>query len=655
MKLLRTLWLAWMLCAVCAAGARQAAAHTALVPVSTPVMALLEDPQGTLALADAIAANRRFQPGSPNVGFTTSAYWMRFTVHNAGAEPMTWWFDTGNRTLQEVDVYQPDGHGGWHHVSAGSRLPFARRPLPTDTFVFPLAVAAGASADVYLRVRSTGFLGVALLPRLWTPSDYQRAAQADRRAWLTYLGMTASLGAFNLMLWVYLRERNYLLYVLSLASIVWAISSTAGGFGSAFQLFWPDAPGFEQCAWMLSQIPVTWLPVLFAFHLVDLYAKAPSWLRRVLWGVMAALTVDMVAMVALTVPQRPSLAPLLQGLYVMGWFLWLPVYPLVAYAVGREAWRGDRMARYFCVAYIPSIVMAAAISTQALRGLPPALAGMLWASAFELLVMALALADYLNHAHSEKINAQEALLDSTRRNEQELERKVLQRTLELNAEQKRTKELLYNILPVELAEELSATGQARPARHESATVLFTDFSGFTAVASTMPADRLVAELNEIFAAFDDITDECGVEKIKTIGDAYMAAAGLPKPCPDHAQRCVRAGLKMIAYIEQRNRGNPFKWTLRVGVHSGPVVAGVVGKRKYAFDIWGDTVNIASRMESSGVGMRVNVSAYTSALAGGEFDCEYRGKVAAKGKGEIDMYFIKNKYEHESSPDGTMAG
>jgi class 3 adenylate cyclase len=388
---------------------------------------------------------------------------------------------------------------------------------------------------------------------------------------------------------------------------------------------------------------------------VDLYAKAPSWLRRVLWGVMAALTVDMVAMVALTVPQRPSLAPLLQGLYVMGWFLWLPVYPLVAYAVGREAWRGDRMARYFCVAYIPSIVMAAAISTQALRGLPPALAGMLWASAFELLVMALALADYLNHAHSEKINAQEALLDSTRRNEQELERKVLQRTLELNAEQKRTKELLYNILPVELAEELSATGQARPARHESATVLFTDFSGFTAVASTMPADRLVAELNEIFAAFDDITDECGVEKIKTIGDAYMAAAGLPKPCPDHAQRCVRAGLKMIAYIEQRNRGNPFKWTLRVGVHSGPVVAGVVGKRKYAFDIWGDTVNIASRMESSGVGMRVNVSAYTSALAGGEFDCEYRGKVAAKGKGEIDMYFIKNKYEHESSPDGTMAG
>ncbi|WP_195763778.1 adenylate/guanylate cyclase domain-containing protein [Pseudoduganella rivuli] len=644
MKLLRTLWLAWLLCTACCASAQS------IVPAIVPDIALLEDPQGTLALADAIAAGNRFAPGSPSVGFTTSAYWMRFTVRNPGGEAMTWWFDTGNRTLQEVDVYQPDGRGGWLRMATGSRYPFAQRPLPTDTFVFPLTVAAGASTDVYLRVRSTGFLGVSLLPRLWTPSAYLQAAQADRRAWLTYLGMTASLGAFNLMLWVYLRERNYLLYVLTLASIVWAISSTAGGFGSAFQLFWPNSPGFEQCSWMLSQIPVTWLPVLFAFQLVDLHARTPR-LSRAIWGVITALTVAMVAMVVLTVLQRPSLAPLLQGLYVMGWFLWLPVYPLVAFAVGREAWRGDRMARYFCLAYIPSIVVAAAISTQALRGLPPALSNMLWASAFELLVMALALADYLNSEHQEKIGAQEALLDSTRRNEQDLERKVLQRTLELNAEQKRTKELLYNILPVELADELSATGQARPARHESATVLFTDFAGFTAVASTMPADRMVAELNEIFAAFDDITDECGVEKIKTIGDAYMAAAGLPKPCVDHAQRCVRAGLKMIAYIEQRNRRHPFKWTLRVGIHSGPVVAGVVGKRKYAFDIWGDTVNIASRMESSGEGMRVNVSAYTSDLAGGEFDCEYRGKVAAKGKGEIDMYFVRGARNAAVTMDG----
>jgi class 3 adenylate cyclase len=209
------------------------------------------------------------------------------------------------------------------------------------------------------------------------------------------------------------------------------------------------------------------------------------------------------------------------------------------------------------------------------------------------------------------------------------------------AANERSERLLRNILPVEVAEELSTTGVTRSARHDSATVLFTDFSEFTQVASAMPADRMVAELNEIFGAFDDICDELGVEKIKTIGDAYMAAAGLPKPCADHAQRCVRAGLRMLDYLELRNRTAAFKWALRVGIHSGPVVTGVVGKRKYAFDVWGDTVNVASRMESAGEPGRVNVSAYTYDLIRTEFECEYRGKVDEKGKGRIDMYFVKN--------------
>jgi class 3 adenylate cyclase len=240
----------------------------------------------------------------------------------------------------------------------------------------------------------------------------------------------------------------------------------------------------------------------------------------------------------------------------------------------------------------------------------------------------------------EVLDSQAALIEGLQRSERELEDKVNQRTLELQQTQIRTKELLHNILPIDIAEELSVTGNARPARHESVTILFSDFSGFTQAVSAMPAARLVAELDEIFVAFDDITDECGVEKIKTIGDAYMAAAGIPKACSDHAQRCVRAGLRMAAFLENRNRTATFKWLLRVGIHSGPVVAGVVGKRKYAFDIWGNTVNIASRMESSGEIGRVNISAYTYDLVRQEFECEYRGKLDAKGKGNIDMYFVK---------------
>jgi len=210
---------------------------------------------------------------------------------------------------------------------------------------------------------------------------------------------------------------------------------------------------------------------------------------------------------------------------------------------------------------------------------------------------------------------------------------------EKDARSQETQALLENILPKDVARELVETGNTRPVRHEAISVLFTDFSGFTQASAAMPPELVVLELNEIFAAFDDICDARGVEKIKTIGDAYMAAAGVPIACPDHAQRCIQVGLQMLQFMEARNARSAFKWGLRVGIHAGPAVSGVVGKRKYAYDVWGDTVNIASRMESSGEVGRVNISAYTFHLVRDTVPCEYRGRVEVKGKGPIDMYFV----------------
>jgi class 3 adenylate cyclase len=195
------------------------------------------------------------------------------------------------------------------------------------------------------------------------------------------------------------------------------------------------------------------------------------------------------------------------------------------------------------------------------------------------------------------------------------------------------------MLPEVVIQELTETGKVKPAEHRNTTILFTDLAGFTQAASTMPAERMVGELNDIFAAFDDITGQEGVEKIKTIGDAYMAVAGISSLQPDHAERCVRAALRMQEFMAHRNENAAFKWSLRVGLHSGPVVSGVVGKHKYAFDVWGDAVNIAARMESSGEVGRVNISAYTFDLIRSVFECVYRGKLEAKGKGAVDMYFV----------------
>jgi adenylate cyclase len=206
--------------------------------------------------------------------------------------------------------------------------------------------------------------------------------------------------------------------------------------------------------------------------------------------------------------------------------------------------------------------------------------------------------------------------------------------------------LLLNILPEEVAQELQASGNATPRYYEKASVLFTDFKGFTKLAENLSPWEVVSELNDYFIAFDDIIEKHGLEKIKTIGDSYMCAGGIPTENETHLVHIVKAGLEMQEYITKRNKerdgdGRP-KWDIRIGINTGPLVAGVVGRKKYAYDIWGSTVNVASRMESNGEPGRVNISAATYELVKDNYRCTHRGKIFAKNIGEIDMYFVEEE-------------
>lgn len=212
------------------------------------------------------------------------------------------------------------------------------------------------------------------------------------------------------------------------------------------------------------------------------------------------------------------------------------------------------------------------------------------------------------------------------------------------SEKKRSEELLLNILPEEVAEELKAKGSADARQIDMVTVLFTDFKGFTQLAELLSPQELVAEIDHCFREFDHIMQRHGVEKIKTIGDAYMAAGGLPVANLTHAEDVVKAALEiqsfMRQYKEQREKAGKKFFEIRIGVHTGPVVAGIVGVKKFAYDIWGDTVNTASRMETSGETGKVNISEATFQLVKDHFNCQYRGKITAKNKGEMDMYFVE---------------
>jgi class 3 adenylate cyclase/DNA-binding NarL/FixJ family response regulator len=231
-----------------------------------------------------------------------------------------------------------------------------------------------------------------------------------------------------------------------------------------------------------------------------------------------------------------------------------------------------------------------------------------------------------------------------------LEEKVAERTLELaekndvlNVELQRSEQLLLNILPYETAQELKMSGKAVARFYPDITVMFTDFKGFTHIAEKLSPEQLVQEIDEFFTAFDLIMEKNGIEKIKTIGDAYMAASGLPAINDTHALDMVNAAVDIIEYMEVQKQiriaaSRPV-FDIRIGIHTGPVVAGIVGHKKFAYDIWGDAVNLASRMESSGEAGQINISQCTYDRISSNYSCIFRGEIEAKNKGKIGMYFV----------------
>lgn len=267
----------------------------------------------------------------------------------------------------------------------------------------------------------------------------------------------------------------------------------------------------------------------------------------------------------------------------------------------------------------------------------------------ESLFFAMALAYRAKLNEIEKKQAKDALIEQLQENKilqekvtRELEEKVVERTKDIELERQKSEKLLLNVLPQTIVEEMKATGTTIPKRFNNVSVLIADFVGFTAIAEKMSPEELVERLDLFFKEFDAISARNKMEKIKTIGDAYMCVCGLPEPDPLHAYNAVRTALEFQHFLEQYNQAleaGEYEWRLRIGIQSGPIVAGVIGDYKFTYDIWGDTVNTASRLEQHSEGARTNISHDVYELVRDRFTFQKRGTIDVKNKGQVQMYFV----------------
>lgn len=222
--------------------------------------------------------------------------------------------------------------------------------------------------------------------------------------------------------------------------------------------------------------------------------------------------------------------------------------------------------------------------------------------------------------------------------------KLAQRNKMIVAEKQKSEMLLLNILPEEISNELKQTGKTKAHSYDMATVMFSDFVNFTRIGERLTPEELVSAIAEYFETFDLIIERYGIEKIKTVGDAYICAAGLPIPTTDNALIMIQVAFDFLKALDDLNEKRYVKgqviFNIRVGINTGPLVAGVVGIKKFAYDIWGDTVNTAARLQEKGEAGRINISGSTYDLIKQAYPCTYRGKIEAKNKGQIDMYFVE---------------
>lgn len=585
-----------------------------------------------------------------NLGNIQMAVWNKFTVTNKSTEK--WLLLVENYSLDTLEFYYRDTITHEYHViKSGRSLPFSQLKYKTNIFVFDLPVKRGDTTTFYLKVDTYFFQYPMILS-----TEERFVALSHRKDLLTgiYYGLVVVFMLYNLFVFFSVRDQNYLYYVVYIFFNALLIAQlkglTAELFGDTLHFLWDYAPAVIAVTSIVSFI--------FTRRILETRKWAPKWDKIILWGFYP----NYLLIIILSMAHQNLYASLVNQLSGI-----LALFFLFAIAV-KVYNRGFKPARFYIVAcffYFMGVFIYVMKSFNILPFNAITNNSVEIGSTFQMIMFSFVIADRLRLFKKEKEKAQDDLVQSLRENQRliteqkdMLEVKVKERTRELretmedlSEEKERSEKLLLNILPFETAQELKQGGKSEPRFFEEVTVMFTDFKDFTQFSEKLTPAELVHEIDSCFRAFDEIVGRHNVEKIKTIGDSYMAAGGLPVANNSHAEDVLLAAMEIMAFVERRNKireqegKRPLE--IRIGIHTGSVIAGIVGTKKFAYDIWGDTVNTASRMESSGEIGKINVSGVTYGRVQKRFAFIHRGKIEAKNKGVIDMYFLdpNNKHLH----------
>jgi len=583
------------------------------------------DANGEMKLAEIISPKTLWETNIAevlNFENTDDNIWIKFTVKNETFEPLFLQF--GNPELDDITCYGVQRDSLLWKRQSGNNQPFVSRYLQTNKVCMPLG---DEDVTVYVKIHSGS--GMYLPLSVGSIKSLSNVNHKDDLFNGAVFGIMVVIMLYNFFLFLSIRDPLYIQYCIYL---FWSTLMMFFLEGLHIDLF-----GRGDYTLNNSHLPntivacATIAAIWFSSSFLNVKTNAPKmkWVNGILVSaLLLSVAVDFMGNRVLSnnLVQASSGVTSIY-LFVLGVVLFF---------------KGLKEAKFYILSW-GVLVTSAVIYILTLNGVLNisfiTLNSFQIGSMLEGVLLSFALADRINSYRKEKNVAQKLAIAEVQKNEQlirsqnvRLENEVEKRTHELKAEMKKSEDLLLNILPQEVAEELKEKGASEAKLFNRVSVIFTDFVNFTGIGAKLSPTELVNELHRCFKAFDEIVDKFGVEKIKTIGDSYLAVSGMPVEKKNHAVNATLAALEMNAFISEHAKlGGLFH--IRLGINSGPVVAGIVGVKKFAYDIWGDTVNTASRMESNSESGKINISQSTYELIKDDhrFVFQHRGQITVKGK------------------------